>query len=307
MSAGRGRVWPAVVLVLALIGASVVLQVVRDLRFATDQPAAQIMYVRSPELMKRLVLSYDALAADVYWIRAIQHFGRAQRGGDRVGQFELLHPLLDMATSLDPYFNIAYRFGAIFLSQEPPSGPDRPDLAIALLEKGLRYSPDKWQYMHDAGYVHYWSTRDYAAAAGWFERASRVPGAPAWLKPLAAVTLAKGGHRDVSRMLFQGILETVKDDEWMQKDAARRLRQLDAMDQIDQLNRIVAEYRSRGGAMPVTWRALVAARYLRDVPLDPDGFPYELKPQTGEVSLAQESTLWPLPVEPPAEQPVPPA
>ena len=34
-----------------------------------------------------------------------------------------------MATGLDPYFNIAYRFGAIFLSESKPDGPGRPDLA----------------------------------------------------------------------------------------------------------------------------------------------------------------------------------
>ena len=33
---------------------------------------------------------------------------------------------------------MAYQFGALFLAEQPPGGPGRPDLAIALLEKGLR-------------------------------------------------------------------------------------------------------------------------------------------------------------------------
>ena len=37
----------------------------------------------------------------------------------------------------------------------------RPDLAIALLEKGLRERPDKWEYMQDIGFVHYWYLHDY--------------------------------------------------------------------------------------------------------------------------------------------------
>ena len=52
--------------------------------------------------------------------------------------YPLLYPLLDLTTTLDPRFNIAYRFGAIFLAEPYPGGPGRPDLAIALLEKGLR-------------------------------------------------------------------------------------------------------------------------------------------------------------------------
>ena len=35
----------------------------------------------------------------------------------------LLYPLLDLTTTLDPHFNIAYRFGAIFLSEPYPAGP----------------------------------------------------------------------------------------------------------------------------------------------------------------------------------------
>ena len=227
---GRPAVVPALALMAGLLGASVGLQVLRDRWFATDRPAEQLLYVQSPEVVGRLVLSYDALAADLYWIRALQHFGGTHRRGEKTPKYELLHPLLDLATSLDPYFNIAYRFGSTFLSQPRP-GPGRPDLAIALLQKGLRHSPQKWQYMQDAGFVEYWGNHDYPAAAAWFERASTVPGAPDWLKPLAAVTLAQGGRRDASRFLFRTILESAGDNTWTRNDAARRLRQLDAMDQ----------------------------------------------------------------------------
>ena len=69
--------------------------------------------------------------------------------------------LLDLTTTLDPHFNIAYRFGAIFLVHEPPNGPGRADQAIALLEKGSRRNPTRWQYAHDIGFIHYWYTGDY--------------------------------------------------------------------------------------------------------------------------------------------------
>ena len=41
---------------------------------AVDRP--ELLYVRSPGVMKRAMLGYDAFAADVYWIRALQHFGQ---------------------------------------------------------------------------------------------------------------------------------------------------------------------------------------------------------------------------------------
>jgi hypothetical protein len=288
------------------LAAAVVLQVRRDRAFGTDVPAEQVLYVQSPAVAGRLALSFDALAADVYWIRALQHFGKARKVTAQERNNELLYPLLDMATGLDPHFNIAYRFGAIFLSESKPQGPGRPDLAIKLLEKGMQASPEKWQYMQDAGFVHFWALRDYKGAAAWFDRASKVPGAAWFLKPLAATTLAQGGQRSASRMLFTAIAQSGEND-WMRKDARRRLRQLDAMDAMDELRQIVAAYRQRGGAPPLTWPALVRAGYLRAIPTDPDGVVFALGPWSGDVSLGEGSKLAPLPDAPTAPPAVAPS
>ena len=84
-----------------------------------------LLYVRSPEFLKRAALSYDALLADVYWIRAVQHYGGTKLTTGAQKQYDLLYPLLDLTTSLDPYFTIAYRFGAIFLAENQPGGAGR--------------------------------------------------------------------------------------------------------------------------------------------------------------------------------------
>jgi hypothetical protein len=116
------------------------------------EEASPLLYVRSSALADRLFLSFDAVAADVYWMRTIQHYGASRRRGDST--FPLLQPLLDLTTTLDPRFNIVYRYGAILLALEPPDGPGRSDMAIQLLEKGLLANPDRWQYAHDIGFVH---------------------------------------------------------------------------------------------------------------------------------------------------------
>ena len=117
-------------------------------------------------------LGFDALVADLYWIRAVVYFGRQRLSKIADKNYDLLYPLLDLVTTLDPRFTVAYRFGAIFLSEPPPDGPGRPDLAVELLERGSS-APERWEYLHDIGFVYYWSYRDYAAAAEWLERASR--------------------------------------------------------------------------------------------------------------------------------------
>ena len=189
------------VLLILLIGGVIGLQAVHEQRGGV--PAAStpdFVYVRSPEAIKRLALSYDSLLADVYWIRAVQHYGGTRLANDPNAKYELLYPLLDLTTSLDPYFNVAYLFGSLFLAGPPPGGPGRPDLAIALLEKGLRAQPDKWEFAESIGFVHYWWLQDYPAAAAWFRRGAEMPGGPFWLTSMAAVTLAEGGRRDDARL-----------------------------------------------------------------------------------------------------------
>lgn len=280
------------------LSAAVALHAAQDARYpspAIDRP--ELLYVRSGDTMRRLALDYDAFAADVYWIRALQHFGGERTSPpDHVRNYALLYPLLDLTTTLDPYFSIAYRFGAIYLGEPYPGGPGRADLAITLLRKGLAVQPQKWQYMQDLGFVYYWHLQDYKSAAAWFQRASEIQGAPSWLRPLAAVTLAEGGHRSASRALFGELAES--EEPWLREAARLRLRQLDAMDVIDGLQARVALYQREHPGEPVTWQKLVAARLVPSVPVDSSGVPFVID-ATGRVTVARESSLFPLPGQKP--------
>ena len=251
------RVLTPVLLVL-LMASAVGLQAMRER--GGELPAGQdgLLYVRSPEALRRMSLSYHSILADVYWIRAVQVYGDTKLGRTADRSYGLLYPLLDLTTSLDPYFDVAYQFGALFLAEQPPAGPGRPDQAVTLLEKGLRAQPDDWRLHQAIGFVHYWSYQDYAAAADWFRRGSQLTGAPVWMGPLAAVTLAEGGNRKASRLIWQQILQSVS-DEWFRKEADRRLKQLDAMDQLDTLTRVVATFEARQGRVPASWAELTRA------------------------------------------------
>ena len=276
----------------ALLASAVGLQILRERQPPLTSGQDQLLYVRSPDAMKRIALSYDSLLADVYWIRAIQHYGDTKRSTGADKSYGLLYPLLDLTTSLDPRFNAAYQFGAIFLAEQPPAGPGQPAQAVALLEKGIKAQPDNWRLLQALGFIHYWWYEDYPTAARWFAEAARQPEAPVWMAPLAAVTLAQGGNRNASRQMWRSIAENER-DEWFRLEALRRLQQLDALDQMDALRRGLGDYRSRTGRPAVRWEDLIGARFLRGVPLDPLGLPYRLV--DGDVALDAQSRLLPLP------------
>ncbi len=296
-----GRPVLAIVVLLVLLGGAVGLQAVRERRPDLTPPQvsqSSLLYIRSGSVLQRAALSYDGLVADLYWIRALQHFGRTKLSTREGKQYDRLYPLLDLTTTLDPRFDIAYRFGAVFLAEAYPGGAGRPDDAIALLRKGLAQQPAKWQFAQDIGFVHYWWKHDYTEAAAWFRKAGQMPGAPNWLEPLAAVTLARGGNRASSRRLWQEVLATARvDAEWLRPQAEFRLAQLDAMDQIAAIERVIAAYRARVGDQPSTWADLIRTGFLRGVPRDPSGTPYAMNPYWGTVTLQPDSPLAPLPVE----------
>jgi hypothetical protein len=293
------------------MAAAAELQALRERVYPPSAEDDGTLYVTSPRAAQRLALAYPALAADIYWIRAIQYYGGTKQklqaalpgvlpppflSRDPSAGYPLLYPLLDLTTSLDPRFNVAYRFGAVFLAEAYPNGPGRPDLAVQLLQKGLRERPDKWEYMEDIGFVHYWYTHDYRTAAQWFQKASEVSGAPWWLKSLAATTLAQGGDRASSRQIWESIRSSAEVD-WLRRDAERRLLQFRALDELDRLNATLAAFASRTGERPTGWPTLVRAGVVPGVPVDPTRMPYLLDAE-GRVALSPRSALYPLPDEP---------
>ena len=297
--------------VLALFALSVWLQTVRDARYSLDTSDEETLYL-TQRATGRVVFTQRSLASDLYWIRAIQYYGgRTKEAKERFSDalepppalaakapvtFDLLYPLLDIATTLDPRFNIAYRFGAIFLSENYPHGPGRPDQAVSLLQKGLAAMPDKWQYWQDIGFVYYWNVHDYQRAADAFKRGAAVAGAPWWMQSLAATTLVKGGDRGASRLLWKQIYETANND--FARNAARtKLQQLDAIEVIERLQQKVDAVVRRMDAQVTDWGPLISSGTIPGVPLDPAGVPYELS-SSSRVQMSSRSPLFPLPVEP---------
>jgi hypothetical protein len=295
---------------LFLLGA-IQVQAARERTYPAAQFDQDEVYVTSGSALRRLTGAYNALAADVYWVRAIQYYGGAkQRLAGRVAapepppmlaavdtrEYNQLYALLDIATTLDPRFDIAYRFGSVFLAEAYPVGAGRVDLAVRLLEKGIGARPDKWEYREDIGFVYYWYAHDYRQAAVWFDKAGDVPGAPVWLKPLAATTLAQGGDRRSSRAMWERIRQSA-DIDWLKKSAEQRLLQLQALDEIDTLQAGLDAFARRSGRPATDWGILVRERAVRGIPLDPGGVPYELSPE-GRVGLSRSSPLFPLPPEP---------
>jgi len=289
------RAQQAIVVIVAVmgIGAAAAVLHAKETRYPLPPAAERLLYLRSPKAADRVMLDFDALASDVYWIRSIQSYGRDLKNRTLADRFALVDPLLNLTTSLDPHFLIAYRFGAVFLALEPPNGLGRPDLAIKLLEKGLVANPTTWQLAYDIAFVHYFHTGDFAAAATGFERAMAMPDAPSWLRSMAATTKASGGDRVGARRMLTDMRNSP--EQYLRRAAERTLAQLDALDAIDQLTAAVEAFNRTFGRYPSGWAEMVRQRTLGNIPLDQYDKPFVYDPETHAVRLSPDSPLSPLP------------
>lgn len=300
------RIVPALMLTLGF-GLLYPMQRWIDRKTAREIGGEETLYLSSGKTIKKMSLGMEALAADVYWIRTVQYFGRKliesgkpiTSSSTKDISMPLLAPLLNIVVTLDPQHIPAYRFGAIFLPER-----DLP-AAISLVEKGIRENRNEPRLYQDLAYI-YWQAgnassgseqaEDFAKAAEWYDKGSNVPGAPWWMGDLAGLMRIKGGSREAAHAVYETYLTS--DDQNVRGQAISRLKQLRSLDELDAINALLARYREQNVACPGDLQALASKLRSMNLPLnddsmpvDPDGFPYYYDAAKCMAELAQESTV----------------
>jgi hypothetical protein len=260
-------------LVLA-VGLSGTVATSRVLYRMHDQLALQeVLYLPSAKTVKAISFGYTGLMADLYWTRAVQYYGRKHIAESMA--YQLLPPLLEITTTLDPHLDVAYQFGAFFLSQKPPQGAGDPDKGIELVKKGIANNPTHWRLYYDLGFIYWMEKRDYKSAADAFATGAKIPGAQPWMWTMAG-SMAQGGNElDLARTLWTEIAKDTK-DESIRANAQQRLACISSDEAVIQLQKRVDAFQERYGRKPASMRDMVASGLLRGIPLDPAGNAYEI-------------------------------
>jgi tetratricopeptide (TPR) repeat protein len=236
----------------------------------------EVLFMSSPKVLKRASLGYDGLLADIYWTRAVQYFGG--RHYDDAQSYDLLFPLLEITTQLDPQLVVAYQFGASFLAPPPPNGAGQPEQAVRLMEYGIQNNPDNWRLYYNLGFVYYMNLKDYQKAAEAFERGSKVPNAHPFMRVLAAQMAQHAGEFDTARILWTATYQNSQDKQ-IRANAVEHLRALRVDEDVSHLQEAVTRFGQRTGRLPSSMAELLTAEGLRGIPVDPDGHPYKLTPE----------------------------
>ena len=281
--------WRSLLLVPFVVSIPLV-QLRIDNRLGTFRSQEEVLYLWRGEQVKRLFPGFEALAADIYWLRTVQYFGgRRVFAGGR--SFDLLKPLIDITTTLDPRLDIAYRYGAVFLSEAPPIGAGRPRQGIEVLEKGVEAQPTDWRLRQDLGFFHYLYLHDAATASKILTEAAEIPGAAYWLKGMAADVLSNSGDRPHARQMWRQMYEQSEEGA-IKANALLHLQVLDAQDLAEALTARVTAYERLHGEKPRSLDALPRSGLWRGPLVDPSGVPFLYDMNDGRVRISPQSALW---------------
>jgi tetratricopeptide (TPR) repeat protein len=238
--------------------------------------AAELSYLPKGDYLKVAVLGYRQIAADLIWLRAIQHFG----GRDAtLADYRWAYHAADVLTDLDPRFVMAYQATGTILGVWAGLVQE----SIALLKKGAIHNPDVWQLPFTIGYDYFYELCDPANAAVYFRQASLLPGAPEYLPRLAARMTVESGDPDAALEFLQRFSQQTN-DERMREALAQRMKEVLAERDIRLLEEAVRRYQQRYRKLPTALSDLVAGHMIDRVPQDPFGNSYQLNATNGTVT-----------------------
>ena len=263
-------------LLVVLGGATVgILAVVERQRPAMVR-AAELAYLPKGEYLRVAVLGYRQMAADLIWLKAVQHFGERKQTTE--GYLWAYHAV-DVLTDVDPKFSFAYQAAGIVLGV----WANLPRESIALLTKGMRHNPEVWQLPFYVGYDYFYEVHDPVQAAKYLRIASELPGAPAYLPKLAARMTVEAGDPDAALEFLQRLYQQLQ-DERLRESLVQRMKEVVAERDIRFLEEGVRRYKSRYGKRPANLNDLVTKGIIQQIPEEPLGGVYQLKASDGTVA-----------------------
>jgi len=269
---------------LGAIGAGLILSLYAlqsdlDRQQAATPKLQRFMYLPQGEYLRVVTLGYEQVAADLLWIQAIQALGErsvSQEAGQWIAR------VLDVITTLDPRFVRAYEMGGIALSTIVPLYAE----SNRLLEKGIRENPRVWQLHFYLGFNYYFHFDDAAKAAENIARASRLPGAPEYLAPLAARLYVSARSPQVGIDFLVQMYERTTDEN-VKKVLEKRLKEVVVERDLLLLEETIARYRTHYRHAPSRLEDLVGPGLLHELPSEPFGGRYLYDPQAQTVRSSE--------------------
>jgi hypothetical protein len=257
---------PVLLALIALALFSGAVALAHRIRVAGERPY-DVSFVPAASSLRWLSLGHPTLAANLFWLRAVQYMGDPH--ADERG-WEKLRPLVEVVTDLDRGHGYAYQTSANVLASAGLVADSN-----AILEKGTRNVPNRYILPFQRAVNAFMYAGDYAEAGKWFGISAQTPGAPRRMQEYVVAMYAKGDHAEAAMSLLGRLRDEAQDDE-SRRAIDHQIQRAALERDSNQLEKAAEIYRERFLVPPICLEQLAFEGLVPAVPPDPFGGFYYL-------------------------------
>lgn len=230
----------------------------------------KLNYLPSGAFLKGAALAYDSVLADLLWIKAIAYFG-----GQYVSEHDYtwLYHMLDIATTLDPFFEDLYEFGGIILANEVGDIGQSSSLLKKGMENVSKEHPRYWYLPFFLAFNHWYHDNDFKKGAEYLEIAARYPQAPSYLPMLTARMYADASQAEMALPFLDEMIRSARTPE-RRAELEQRKKEVRINMDLDMLDQAVFTYRNLFNDYPTSLDDLVKQGIVKQIPVEPFGGQY---------------------------------
>lgn len=258
---------------LLFLGLAAGAHLVHRVAGAEEEGLERLDPLPNARILRFLTTSHHTSAADLYWLKLVQHVGTeaALEAG-----WPGLEALAELVTTLDPKYGYAYQSAGVLLSTV-----NRIESSNEILGRGMENVPDRWQLPFYAAFNRWHHEGKFKEAGELMLRAARIPGRPAYVPDLASRLYASSGSLEDGIGLLELMIENTEDP-LLRDELSRRREDLVIEKMLRRIEDRVAEALAQAGRYPPT------LQLLGDPAIDaflasPLGKTIRWDPKTGEV------------------------
>jgi tetratricopeptide (TPR) repeat protein len=272
----KKRYWN-ILLILFFIISVFINNIYKTKTFISDEAT----YIFPRKTLKIITFGYDNLIADFYYIWAIQFYSSYSISK----KLEYLVPIMETIAELDPEYLEPFPIAGMIAALQG----GRLDIALKILNIGMKKNPSEWTYPMEAGY--YLRKRGkYKKAILYYDIAAHKEDSPVYLRRVIADMLYKSGDVHESYKFWSLLLKNAK-TKYEKEVAYHHVYDLKVKIDKKRLSPVIKRFKNIYGRYPLTLKELYYKRFISYIPTDYDGNDYIYDNKTGEFT-SRKKYLW---------------
>ncbi len=259
------RFWPPLFLLIGLSFSIVLSGRVHHIKLRHNNESMGTIGHLPAAALRAAALEFQGVASDFMFLKTITYVGLRlqEHSSPTEKEWHRAATMLRGVTDLDPRFWDPYLFAEVIFPWQANMKPE----ADKLLLKAVKYRPDDYQPFYFLGFNAFYFEHNAVKAAPYLRRAAALPGAPGFLKGLAARFSLYGNQTKLGIVFLANLLRSTHNP----KTYAYLKKRLLTLQKINLLENKVKEFRKITGRLPRSFNELLKKGLLNTIPEDPYG------------------------------------